>query len=154
MAKLWKPISLQSKRPKFCHFYGLKAVWQKNHYCKPHFFREIMKAVCLTFDWVPKLIQISFQVMEQKLVQRCETKGWYGCLQGLIWEIPTLSTDADSSTNIVKSNPIRNTSLTYTYIHGHRNYYTNLVKSLKFLTVMWRCRVVCTLSPNHLIDQL
>ena len=37
-------------------------------------FLEILKAVCLTFDWVPKLIQISFQAMEQKLVQRCETK--------------------------------------------------------------------------------
>ena len=35
---------------------------------------EIRKAVCLTFDWVPKLIQIIFQAMEQKLVQRCETK--------------------------------------------------------------------------------
>ena len=32
-----------------------------------------MKAVCFTFDWVPKLIQISFQAMEQKIVQRCET---------------------------------------------------------------------------------
>ena len=38
------------------------------------FFLEILKAVCLTFDLVPKLIQISFQAMEQKLVQRCETK--------------------------------------------------------------------------------
>ena len=34
----------------------------------------ILKAVCLTFDWVPKLIQVSFQALEQKLVQRCETK--------------------------------------------------------------------------------
>ena len=40
----------------------------------PFFFLEILKSVCLTFDWVPKLIQISFQAMEQKLVQRCETK--------------------------------------------------------------------------------
>ena len=40
----------------------------------PHFFLEILKAVCLIFDWVLKLIQISFQAMEQKLVQRCETK--------------------------------------------------------------------------------
>ena len=39
----------------------------------PNFFLEILKAVGLTFDWVPKLFQISFQAMEQKLVQRCET---------------------------------------------------------------------------------
>ena len=37
-------------------------------------FLEIRKAVCLGFDLVLKLIQISFQTMEQKLVQRCETK--------------------------------------------------------------------------------
>ena len=37
-------------------------------------FLEILKAVCLTFDWVPKLVQISFQAMEQKLVQCCESK--------------------------------------------------------------------------------
>ena len=37
-------------------------------------FLEILKAVCLSFDWVPKLIPISFQTMEQKLVQHCETK--------------------------------------------------------------------------------
>ena len=30
--------------------------------------------VWLSFDWVPKLIQKSFQTMEQNLVQRCETK--------------------------------------------------------------------------------
>ena len=33
-----------------------------------------MKAGCLSFDWVTKVIQISIQTMEQKLVQRCETK--------------------------------------------------------------------------------
>ena len=38
------------------------------------FFLEILKAVCLLFDWVPKLIQICFQAIEQKLVQRCQTK--------------------------------------------------------------------------------
>ena len=38
------------------------------------FFLEILKAVCLTFDWVPKFIQIGFQAMEQKLGQICETK--------------------------------------------------------------------------------
>ena len=38
------------------------------------FFLEILKSVCVSVDWVPKLIQKSFQTMEQKLVQRCETK--------------------------------------------------------------------------------
>ena len=70
MAKLRKPIWLQSKRPKFRYFLGQKAVWRKIQF----FFIDILKAVCLTFDGVPKLIQISFQAMEQKLVQRCETK--------------------------------------------------------------------------------
>ena len=31
-------------------------------------------AVCLSVDWVPKLIQKSFPTMEKKLVQTCETK--------------------------------------------------------------------------------
>ena len=39
-----------------------------------NFFLEILKAVCLSVDWVPKLIQKFFPTMEQKLVQRCETK--------------------------------------------------------------------------------
>ena len=30
--------------------------------------------MCLSVDWVPKLIHNSFQTMEQKFVQRCETK--------------------------------------------------------------------------------
>ena len=38
------------------------------------FFLEILKAVCLSVDWVPKLIQNFFPTMEQKLVQRCETE--------------------------------------------------------------------------------
>ena len=38
------------------------------------FFLEILKAVCLSFDCVPKLIQKSFQTREQQFVQRCETK--------------------------------------------------------------------------------
>ena len=44
--------------------------------CLPYagFFLDILKAACLSFDWVPKLIQKSFQTMEHKLVQRCETK--------------------------------------------------------------------------------
>ena len=33
-----------------------------------------MRAVCLSVDWVPKLIHKSCQTMEQKFVQRCETK--------------------------------------------------------------------------------
>ena len=33
-----------------------------------------MKAVCLSVDWVPKLIQKIFPTMEQKLVQRYETE--------------------------------------------------------------------------------
>ena len=39
-----------------------------------NFFLEILKAVYLSFDWVPKLIQKIFPTMEQKLVQRCETE--------------------------------------------------------------------------------
>ena len=38
------------------------------------FFLEILKAVCLSVDWVPKLIKNFFQSVEQKLVQRCETE--------------------------------------------------------------------------------
>ena len=39
-----------------------------------NFCLDIVKAVCLSVDWVPKLIQKSFKTMEQKFVQRCETK--------------------------------------------------------------------------------
>ena len=39
-----------------------------------NFFLEILKAECLSVDWVPKLIQKFFPTMEQKLVQRCETE--------------------------------------------------------------------------------
>ena len=39
-----------------------------------NFFLEILKAVCLSVDWVQKLIQKSVPTIEQKLVQRCETK--------------------------------------------------------------------------------
>ena len=38
------------------------------------FFLEILKAVYLSTDWVPKLIQKTFPTMEQKLFQRCETE--------------------------------------------------------------------------------
>ena len=37
-------------------------------------FLENLKALCLSIDWVPKLIQKFFPTMEQKLVQRCETE--------------------------------------------------------------------------------
>ena len=37
-------------------------------------FLEILKAVCLSVDWVPNLIQEFFPTMEQKLFQRCETE--------------------------------------------------------------------------------
>ena len=35
---------------------------------------KILKAACFSADWVPKLIQKSFQTMEQILIQRCQTK--------------------------------------------------------------------------------
>ena len=35
---------------------------------------QILKAVCLSVDWVPKLILNIFPTMEHKLVQRCETE--------------------------------------------------------------------------------
>ena len=38
------------------------------------FFIEILKAVCLSIDLVLELIQKSFPTIEQKIVQRCETK--------------------------------------------------------------------------------
>ena len=38
------------------------------------FFLEILKAVCLSVDWAPKLIQNNFSTMEQKLVQCFETE--------------------------------------------------------------------------------
>ena len=41
---------------------------------KHNFFLEILKAVCFSVDWVPKLIQNFFPTMEQKLVQHCETE--------------------------------------------------------------------------------
>ena len=74
MANLTKSFSFQLKRPKICNFFGLKAVLRKNYDYKPQFFLEILKAVCLSVDWVPKLIQIFFPTMEQKLVQRCGTE--------------------------------------------------------------------------------
>ena len=39
-----------------------------------HNFLEILKAVCLSVDLVPNLVQKFIPTMEQKLVQRCETE--------------------------------------------------------------------------------
>ena len=39
-----------------------------------NFFLEILKAVCLSVDWVQKLIQNFFSTMEKKLVQRSESE--------------------------------------------------------------------------------
>ena len=40
---------------------------------KNYFFLEILKAVCLSVVWVPKLIQKSCPTMEQKLVKRSKS---------------------------------------------------------------------------------
>ena len=74
MAKSRKPLSLQLKRTKLCNFWGLKAVWRKNYDYKPQFVLEILRAVCLSVDWVPKWIQNFFPTMEQKLIQHWETE--------------------------------------------------------------------------------
>ena len=42
--------------------------------CAAGLFLDILKVVCLSVDWIPKLFQKSFQTMEQKLVPPCETK--------------------------------------------------------------------------------
>ena len=55
-------------------FVGTKRCRTEKLRLKPQIFFLILKAVRLSFDWVPKLIQINFQTMEQKLVQRCETE--------------------------------------------------------------------------------
>ena len=66
-------IHFSKKCPNFVVFKDLKLSDGQTIIANP-IFLEILKAVCLSFDWVPKLIQISFQTMEQKLAQRCETK--------------------------------------------------------------------------------
>ena len=50
MAKVRKPISLQSKRPKFV----LKAVWRKNYHCKPHFFSD--SEICMSHFWLGTIV--------------------------------------------------------------------------------------------------
>ena len=60
-------------------------------------FLEILKAVCLSFDWVPKLIQRSFQNREQKFVQRCETKvGADACKASYLIVYPEAGPNIDS----------------------------------------------------------
>ena len=65
---------LESLETKICKFWVLKAVWRKNYDYKPQFFFEILKAVCPSVDWVPKLIHKILPTMDQKLVQQCETE--------------------------------------------------------------------------------
>ena len=56
------------------NFLGTKSCPKEKLRIQTTFFLEILRAVCLSVDWVPKLVQKSFQTMEQKSVQRCETK--------------------------------------------------------------------------------
>ena len=74
MAKLRNLFHFSQKGPNFVILKDKKLPGGKTILANPNFFLEILKAVCLTFDWVPKLIQISFQAMKQNLVQHCETK--------------------------------------------------------------------------------
>ena len=62
------------KKAKMLSFLGTKRCRTEKLILKPLIFLEILKAVCLSFDLAPKLIQINFQIVEQKLVQRCETE--------------------------------------------------------------------------------
>ena len=62
------------KKAKILSFLGTKHYRTEKIKLKPLFFLEILKAVCLSFDLAPKLIQINFQIVEQKLIQRCETE--------------------------------------------------------------------------------
>ena len=56
---------------------------------------KILKAVCLTFDLVPKVIQISFQAIDQKLVQCCETKvDADSCKASYVFKTPDTSAES------------------------------------------------------------
>ena len=55
-------------------FLGTKRCWTVKLRLKNPIFFEILKAVCLSFGWEPKLIRMNFQTMEKKFVQRCETE--------------------------------------------------------------------------------
>ena len=84
MAKSRKSFSLQLKRPTFCNFWGLKAVWRKNYDYKPQLFLEILNAVCLSVDWVPKYIQNFFSNHGTKISSTLWDWDRCGCLQCLI----------------------------------------------------------------------
>ena len=74
MAKLRSPFSLQLKKAKILSFLETKNCLKEKLRLQTTIFFEILIAVCISVDWVPKLIKKSFPTMEQKFVQRCETK--------------------------------------------------------------------------------
>ena len=57
MAKLRKPIHFSQKGQNVVIFRDLKLSDGKTKITNLIFLKEILKAVCLSFDWVPKLIQ-------------------------------------------------------------------------------------------------
>ena len=61
---------------KFLSFVGTKSCLKEKLTLQTTIFLKILKAVCIKVNWVPNLIQKSFffNTMEQKLLQRCETK--------------------------------------------------------------------------------
>ena len=73
MAKFRKPIPLQFKIF-FLSFEGTKSRWKEKLRLQTTIILEIINALCLSVNWVPKLIQKSCQIMEKKLVLHCETK--------------------------------------------------------------------------------
>ena len=54
-------------------FFGTKSTLTQKIPFQTHFFFKILKAVCLGFVHMTDIGQIPFQIIEQKLVQRCET---------------------------------------------------------------------------------
>ena len=75
MTKSRKPFFTSVKKAKILSFLGTKSCLNKKLWLQTTiFFLEILKAVCLSVNWLPKLIQKNFQTMEQKNFQRCETK--------------------------------------------------------------------------------
>ena len=55
-------------------FEGTKSCQKEKLRLQTTIILEIMNALCLSVNWVPKLIQKRCQIMEQKLVLHCETK--------------------------------------------------------------------------------
>ena len=55
-------------------FLGTKSCLTEKIRSQTVIFFEILKVVCLSFNWVPKSIQNSFHTREQQVVQRCETR--------------------------------------------------------------------------------